>query len=138
MVLDHSFVSAAAKIGDGLYGKGFLRLEIINGQYMLVGEGVINVDHLIRRFTRVKANKAVLAPSDTFALYTGLKNLIDYYNLSMTDGKFSNDLLINPTEKGMEVYAFMKDKVELVCKLGFFSSESSFMMWLLKKLGKLD
>ena len=132
MVLDHSFVSAAAKIGDGLYGKGFLRLEIINGQYMLVGEGVINVDHLIRRFTRVKISKAVLA------LYTGLKNLIDYYNLSMTDGKFSNDLLINPTEKGMEVYAFMKDRVELVCKLEFFSSESSFMMWLLKKLGKLD
>lgn len=138
MVLELSTVSSLAKICDSLYGKGFLRLEKISGQYMLVGDGVINVDHLLRNFTRVEVNKAVLSPNDTFALYTGLKNLIDYYNLTLTQSRFSNDLLIYPTKKGMEVYAFMGEKVEPICNLEFFSSDSGFIMWLLKVIGKIE
>lgn len=138
MVLELSTVSSLAKICDSLYGKGFLRLEKISGQYMLVGDGVINVDHLLRNFTKVEVNKAVLSPNDTFALYTGLKNLIDYYNLTLTQSRFSNDLLIYPTKKGMEVYAFMGEKVEPICNLEFFSSDSGFIMWLLKVIGKIE
>ena len=138
MVLEFSTVSSLAKICDSLYGKGFLRLEKISGQYMLVGDGVINVDHLLRNFTRVEVDKAVLSPNDTFALYTGLKNLIDYYNLTLTQSRFSNDLLIYPTKKGMEVYAFMGEKVEPICNLKFFSSDSGFIMWLLKVIGKIE
>nr|DAD63949.1 MAG TPA: hypothetical protein [Bacteriophage sp.]DAS09607.1 MAG TPA: hypothetical protein [Bacteriophage sp.] len=138
MVLELSTVSSLAKICDSLYGKGFLRLEKISGQYMLVGDGVINVDHLLRNFTRVEVDKAVLSPNDTFALYTGLKNLIDYYNLTLTQSRFSNDLLIYPTKKGMEVYAFMGEKVEPICNLEFFSSDSGFIMWLLKVIGKIE
>lgn len=138
MVLEASTVSALAQIGDGLYGKGFLRLEQINGQYMLIGDGIVNVDYFVRRFTRIDTKLAVLSPADTFSLYTAIKSLVDYYALSLSDSKFSNELLINPTKKGMEVYAYIKDRVELISRLEFFSSESSFMIWLLKVLGKIE
>jgi hypothetical protein len=138
MVLDPSTVSSLAKVCESLYGKGFLRLEKINDQYMLIGSGVINVDHLVRRFTRIKTNKAILSPADTFALYTGIKNLVDYCTLSITDSNLSSDLLINPTEKGFEVFAYVKNRVEPICSLEFFSSDSGFIMWLLKVMGKIE